>query len=74
MADHALSVKCSITVALGEENSLPVDPDDASESSGVPGEFCTRGCETHWYDDGPGFSVPVRWLEIGLFLFQPDRG
>jgi hypothetical protein len=36
---------------------------------GVPGTICASGGETNW-NDGPGFSVPVRWLEIGLFLFQ----
>jgi hypothetical protein len=24
--------------------------------------------------EGPGKSVPLRGLEIGLFWFQPDRG
>ena len=46
----------------------------ASGPVGVPGKFCASEKDKKLACDGPGFSVPVRWLEIGLFLFQPDRG
>ena len=42
--------------------------------SGVHGGISASTNERDRRGEGPGKSVPLRWLVLGLFFFQPDRG